>query len=180
MIARYSEPHHRDVQGRGRRAGRDPGSPASAAASLHPQAARRDAAPSASCGTLPDTGTPIVEVRDLVVDYKRPAGLLPQGSRQARASRHRSSTSSRGEVVALVGGSGSGKTTLGRAIAGLLKPTGGEILFAAARSFPSERGLLDRLSPELPDGLPGPVFLARSAHDHRRPWSARRCGSCRA
>jgi peptide/nickel transport system ATP-binding protein len=33
------------------------------------------------------------------------------------------------EVVAVVGGSGSGKTTLGRAIAGLLQPTSGEIQF---------------------------------------------------
>ena len=33
------------------------------------------------------------------------------------------------EVVAVVGGSGSGKTTLGRAIAGLLSPTSGQILF---------------------------------------------------
>jgi peptide/nickel transport system ATP-binding protein len=47
------------------------------------------------------------------------------------------------EVVALVGGSGSGKTTLGRAIAGLLQPKGGEILYRGHSIVPGSGGWTD-------------------------------------
>ena len=72
--------------------------------------------------TVPDA-PPIVEVRGLVVDYAGKSGTK-------RALHGIDLTIRPGEVVAVVGGSGSGKTTLGRAIAGLLKPTEGDILFA--------------------------------------------------
>ena len=131
-------PHHRDVQGRDRRGGRNPGSPASAEASLHPQTARRDAAPS-STAARSGYGNADRRCSQPGGRIQGPAGLLPQGSRRSARFMASIFRSSRGEVVALVGGSGSGKTTLGRAIAGLLQPTGGEILFAAARSFPAAR-----------------------------------------
>ncbi len=71
---------------------------------------------------------PIVEVKNLVVDYAGHQRLFSRtGAKRALGGidlhvRPR-------EVVAVVGGSGSGKTTLGRAIAGLLAPTSGQILF---------------------------------------------------
>jgi len=68
-------------------------------------------------------GAPIVAVRGLVVDYPG-----KQGTKRALHGIDLSVQPR--EVVAVVGGSGSGKTTLGRAIAGLLKPSAGEILFA--------------------------------------------------
>ena len=79
---------------------------------------------------------PVVSVRGLVFDYpgkrrlfaKAPAKRVLHGIDLVVRPR---------EVVAVVGGSGSGKTTLGRTIAGLLSPTGGDILF---RGRPIERG----------------------------------------
>ncbi|HEY0294737.1 MAG TPA: ABC transporter ATP-binding protein [Bordetella sp.] len=72
--------------------------------------------------------TPIVEVKDLVVDYAGRQRLFSRTPRY-RALQGISLQVRPREVVAVVGGSGSGKTTLGRAIAGLLAPTAGQILF---------------------------------------------------
>ncbi len=89
--------------------------------------------------SLPATAQPIVEVRDLVVDYSGRQGFFRKepGKRALHgidlAIRPR-------EVVALVGGSGSGKTTLGRAIAGLLTPSGGEIRYAGRSILPGSEG----------------------------------------
>ena len=72
--------------------------------------------------------TPVVAVRDLVVEYSGRRHLW-KTSPPKRALKGVSLEVAPGEVVAIVGGSGCGKTTLGRTIAGLLKPTGGSILF---------------------------------------------------
>jgi peptide/nickel transport system ATP-binding protein len=77
---------------------------------------------------LPPVGTPVVQVRDLVVDYPGRQRFFRK-SAPKRALHGVSLEVQPGEVVAVVGGSGSGKTTLGQAIAGLVKPSGGEILF---------------------------------------------------
>jgi peptide/nickel transport system ATP-binding protein len=77
---------------------------------------------------LPPARTPVVQVRDLVVDYPGRQRFFRK-SAPKRALHGISLEVQPGEVVAVVGGSGSGKTTLGQAIAGLVKPSGGEILF---------------------------------------------------
>ncbi|MBV6304602.1 ABC transporter ATP-binding protein [Candidimonas humi] len=71
---------------------------------------------------------PIVEVRGLQVEYRGRSRLFSR-SAPVHALRGIDLHVRPGEVVAVVGGSGSGKTTLGRAIAGLLAPRGGQILF---------------------------------------------------
>ena len=71
-----------------------------------------------------------------------------------------------GEMVAVVGGSGSGKTTLGRAMLRLIPTSGGEIRFHGRDVTATQSTATFRLAS--PDGLPGPVFLARSAHARRR------------
>ncbi|MFD4839522.1 ABC transporter ATP-binding protein [Achromobacter sp. NPDC058515] len=71
---------------------------------------------------------PIVEVRNLVVDYAGHQRLFSRTGAKRALNGIDLYVKPR-EVVAVVGGSGSGKTTLGRAIAGLLAPTSGQILF---------------------------------------------------
>jgi len=77
---------------------------------------------------LPKAATPLVSVDNLIVDYGGRQGFFRK--EQGKRALHGISLSVKpGEVVSVVGGSGSGKTTLGHAIAGLLKPSGGEIRF---------------------------------------------------
>jgi peptide/nickel transport system ATP-binding protein len=77
---------------------------------------------------FPAGETPVVAVRRLVVDYpgrwalfrRRPGKRALNGVNLQVAPR---------QVVAVIGGSGAGKTTLGHAVAGLIRPVGGTILF---------------------------------------------------
>jgi peptide/nickel transport system ATP-binding protein len=75
------------------------------------------------------TTTPVIAARELVVDYPGREGLLRRSAGK-RAVHGVSLHVGPGEVVALVGGSGSGKTSIGRALAGLVQPTGGKIRYA--------------------------------------------------
>ncbi len=87
-----------------------------------------DAMPRRQAARPPIVAPPIVEVRNLVVDYRGHQHLFSRTAGKRALSGIDLQVRPR-EVVAVVGGSGSGKTTLGRAIAGLLAPTSGEILF---------------------------------------------------
>ncbi|MBA2641474.1 MAG: ABC transporter ATP-binding protein [Actinobacteria bacterium] len=73
---------------------------------------------------------PLLEVRDLDIAYSGSRGRMPFRRERADAVvRGVSFTVGANETVALVGESGSGKTTIARAIAGLLVPSRGQILF---------------------------------------------------
>ena len=72
--------------------------------------------------TTPDSGAPVLEVRDLAVTF--PAR---RGHGAARAVDGVNLTLGRGEILALVGESGCGKSTLARALVGLVRPTSGEV-----------------------------------------------------
>jgi peptide/nickel transport system ATP-binding protein len=87
----------------------------------------------------PGGETPVVAVRDLVVDYRGRQGFFRK-SEGKRALHGITLEIAPRQVVAVVGSSGSGKTTLGQAIAGLITPTGGTILFDGK---PIARGATD-------------------------------------
>ena len=86
--------------------------------------------------------TPVVEVRDLTVDYGGRQGFFRKEAAK-RALHGISLAVMPRQVVAVVGGSGSGKTTLGGAIAGLVKPSGGQILFQGKPIDRSQAGWWD-------------------------------------
>lgn len=69
--------------------------------------------------------TPILNIRDLEVTYRA-------GRRRTRAVRGLGLNLERGETIALVGESGCGKSTTARVIAGLERPTGGEVTIDGA------------------------------------------------
>lgn len=70
---------------------------------------------------------PLIELRDVSVTFRRQAFLRRRPGVQAVV--HAFLTLEEGDLVALVGESGCGKTTLGRVIAGLIRPTSGQILY---------------------------------------------------
>jgi peptide/nickel transport system ATP-binding protein len=76
---------------------------------------------------------PFFDIRNLTVDFAGRQRLFRSATRAKRAVSGVSLTINRGEILALVGTSGSGKTTLGRAIAGLVKPTSGDISFRGVK-----------------------------------------------
>jgi peptide/nickel transport system ATP-binding protein len=88
------------------------------------------------------TEAPIVAVRQLAVDYAGHRRLFSKTASK-RALHGIDLVVHPREVVAVVGGSGSGKTTLGRTIAGLLKPSEGEILFRGRSIQKSDAGWRD-------------------------------------
>lgn len=72
---------------------------------------------------------PLLEVRNLRVSFPIRSGWLGRVVGQVKAVEDVSLSIEAGETFGLVGESGSGKTTLGRAIAGLIPPSGGSVEF---------------------------------------------------
>ena len=102
-------------------------------------------APREAAGPPPaDAATPLLEVRGLCAGYgKAGSGGLPA----ALVLSDVSLKLHRGQALGVIGESGSGKTTLARAVAGLIGPARGQILF---------------------DGTPLPPLLAQRSRDQLR------------
>lgn len=102
-------------------------------------------APRASGTPVPaDTAVPLLEIRDLFAGYGR---IDAHGMPAIPVLSDVSLKLHRGQAIGVIGESGSGKTTLARAVAGLVLPARGEILF---------------------DGKPLPPGLNRRSRDQLR------------
>ncbi len=84
----------------------------------------------------------LVEVRELDIVYRR------QGV-DVHAVVDASLSLERGRITGLVGESGCGKSSLARAVVGLIKPAGGEIVFDGTRLSPLQRGARPRHETQL-------------------------------
>ncbi|BCW44753.1 ATP-binding cassette domain-containing protein [Arthrobacter sp. StoSoilB5] len=87
--------------------------------------------------------TPLLNVSDLRVAFKG-HGFRP---REVEVLHGVSLTIAEGETLGVVGESGSGKTTIGRAVLGLVKPSGGRITFRGSNithATPKERRTLSK------------------------------------
>ncbi|TDC94532.1 dipeptide ABC transporter ATP-binding protein [Nonomuraea deserti] len=71
---------------------------------------------------------PLLELSDLVTSYRLRPGIGRPGG-EVRAVAGVSLTVHAGETVGLVGESGCGKSTIARTIVGLVRPSGGKVLF---------------------------------------------------
>lgn len=81
----------------------------------------------------------LLEIRNLSKHFETRGGFLGGKHSVVRAVDDVSLSLRHGEILAVVGESGCGKSTLGRMIAGLVRPTGGEVHFRGER--------IDHLSP---------------------------------
>ncbi|WP_427892719.1 ABC transporter ATP-binding protein [Kribbella sp. GL6] len=93
-------------------------------------------------GGTESAAAPLLEARDLTRHFRVGRGFSPQ---LLHAVDEVSFTIGRQEIVALAGESGSGKSTIARLLAGVYKPTAGEI-FYQGRAMSTFRSRKDQLS----------------------------------
>ena len=94
-----------------------------------PRADLEEIVPPHQTGPGGDKEKPLLEVRDLRVDFPARTSFLSRNPTVVRAVRGVTLRVAPGETLGLVGESGSGKTTIGRAMVRLLDPTEGSVRF---------------------------------------------------
>ena len=81
-------------------------------------------------------GGRLLEVRDLTIEYRQGSWIPGVKARTFRAVDRVSFDIAEGEIFGLVGESGCGKTSVAGAVAGLVRPAGGEILYRGTKRAP--------------------------------------------
>jgi peptide/nickel transport system ATP-binding protein/oligopeptide transport system ATP-binding protein len=89
--------------------------------------------------------TPVLELRDLHVDYRLPGGFLARRPSRVSAVAGVDLTVPAASTVGVVGESGCGKSTLARTIVGLLRPTSGEVLVDGVDMANASRAALRKM-----------------------------------
>ncbi len=115
---------------------------ASAAAAVLDRPEVADDAATRLRGEKMPADTPLLEVRHLTKHFVADANFFGKPTSWVHAVDDVSFSINRGEAFGLVGESGCGKTTVGKMLAGLLRPTGGQIMFEGkdlASLSPKER-----------------------------------------
>ncbi len=120
--------------------------------------------------TTSGTEVPLLEVEGLHKYFEikaAGAGFLSSKKATVKAVDDVSFTIAAGETLGLVGESGCGKTTVGRTILKLEEATSGAIEFGGADITHHSARRDARGAAQDPGDLPGPLFVAQSAHDGR-------------
>ena len=107
--------------------------------------------------------TPLLNVNDLRVAFKG-HGFRP---REVEVLHGVSLTIAEGETLGVVGESGSGKTTIGRAVLGLVKPSGGRITFQGSDITHATAKERRTLSKDIQVVFQDPLYLPQPVPDHR-------------
>ncbi len=97
----------------------------------------------------PANTTPLVEVKNLVVQFPGKKSFFGKPSAFIKAVDHVSFTINKGETLGLVGESGCGKTTLGRALLRLIEPASGQICFNETDITALDREALKKMRKEV-------------------------------
>src|SRR5690349_12487499 len=103
-----------------------------------------------------DTSAPLLRAENLVKHFPLRRHMFGRQSAVVHAVDGVNFELRERETMALVGESGCGKSTVGRLVLRLLDATSGKVWFPAGLAGEAPRAAND---------LPGPVFVAQSAHD---------------
>lgn len=95
------------------------------------------------------SGSPLLQVRDLVKRFPVRSGLLRSTTAQVHAVDGVSFDLIEGQTLGVVGESGCGKSTMGRCILRLIEPTAGQVVFDGQDVTTADRGQLRALARQM-------------------------------
>ena len=126
------------------------------------------------------TGTPILEVHDLVKEFPVRSGFFRRQVGAVQAVSGVSFSVYPGRTLGIVGESGCGKTTTGRCILRLIEPTSGSVQFRGTEVLTQDRAGMRALRQKMQIVFQDPVRVIEPADDGRldHQRAAARSTSC--